>query len=99
MELLQRSFEDCGPWMYPVLALSIVVLAVVVERTVTFVGRWGVRGDAFLAAVEKLVRHGNLDRALRRTRSTRPRRARPRPGRGRCGANASWAWCPPGPSA
>ena len=72
MELLQRSFEDCGPWMYPVLALSIVVLAVVVERTVTFVGRWGVRGDAFLAAVEKLVRHGNLDRALRLTGALGP---------------------------
>lgn len=73
MDLLQRAMTECEPWLYPIFFGATVVLAIIIERAVMFFFRWNLQVRAFLAAVEKLVVAGNLDRALKLARVFGPR--------------------------
>jgi hypothetical protein len=67
--LLERAFNECGPWMYPLLAGAIIVVSVIVERGVTLYFRWSIRAVVLLDQLEKMVRAGNTDRAIRLSRA------------------------------
>lgn len=72
MDLLQRSFEECEPWMYPLLFASTFLVAIVIERTVSLHFQYTIRATVFLDAVEKLLSAGNPDRALKLARAAGP---------------------------
>ena len=73
MDLLQRSFEECEPWMYPLVFASTFLVAIVIERTLSLHFQYSIRATVFLDAVEKLLGAGSPDRALKLARAAGPR--------------------------
>ena len=65
----ERAFDECGPWMYVLLAVGIVLLSVVMERFITLFFRWRIRLPLLLDQIDKLVRAGNLERGLKLARA------------------------------
>ncbi|MFH1808431.1 MAG: MotA/TolQ/ExbB proton channel family protein [Pseudomonadota bacterium] len=62
---IAKFFEDGGPWMYPIAAVSVVCVAVAIERIVFLFFRYDINGNAFMAQVQKLVMANNIDRAIK----------------------------------
>jgi len=60
-----QFFIEGGPWMIPIGLISILVLAVAVERVIFLFFRYNINGQAFMAQVTKLVLANNIDRAIK----------------------------------
>jgi hypothetical protein len=69
MNLLERAVNECGPWMYPLIAGAVFVASVIVERGITLFFRWSIRVPVLLDQLEKLVRAGNTERAIKLSRA------------------------------
>ncbi|HZS36357.1 MAG TPA: MotA/TolQ/ExbB proton channel family protein [Polyangia bacterium] len=65
MQHLAEFFEQGGFFMYVNLVCSTVTIAIIVERTIFFLGKGSVNAKAFLEQIRKLVAANNVDRAIK----------------------------------
>jgi len=65
MDYIAKAFSTGGIWMYAILLVSIVAIAIMIERFVTLYFRYNINAQAFMAQVQKLVLAGNIDRAIK----------------------------------
>ena len=65
MQGLAEFFEHGGVFMYLNVISSAVTLAIIVERTIYFLGKGSVNARAFLEQIRKLVAANNVDRAVK----------------------------------
>jgi len=62
---IAKFLADGGPWMYPIAAVSVIALAVCIERVVFVFFLYNINGRTFMAQVQKQVLANNIDRAIR----------------------------------
>ncbi len=60
-----KFLEEGGTFMYLNLIISVVVIAVIVDRAIFFFGKSSVNARAFLEQIRKLVMANNVDRAVK----------------------------------
>jgi biopolymer transport protein ExbB len=65
MQAFAEFLEKGGPLMYFNLGCSVIVVALVVDRLIFFLGRSSVNAKAFLEQIRKLVMANNVDRAIK----------------------------------
>ncbi len=65
MSELQKAFEAGGLFMWPIFVVSIFVIAILIERCMVLYFRASVSKDSLVGAVEKLLRAGQVDRAIK----------------------------------
>jgi biopolymer transport protein ExbB len=65
MSAVAQFFTAGGPWMYPIAGMSIIGLAIMVERFIFLFFRYNINGNAFMAQIQKLVMANNIDRAIK----------------------------------
>jgi len=65
MQGLAEFFEHGGWFMYFNVVCSAATLAIIVERTIYFLGKGSVNARAFLEQIRKLVAANNVDRAVK----------------------------------
>lgn len=66
MEAIANAFKfTSGPWMYFILIVSIVTLAVMLERFVYIFLKYNINATAFMGQIQKLVMSNNIDRAIK----------------------------------
>ncbi len=65
MSVVAEFFTAGGPWMYPILCMSIISIAIIVERAIFLFFRYNINGNAFMAQIQKLVMANNIDRAIK----------------------------------
>jgi biopolymer transport protein ExbB/TolQ len=65
MQGLAEFFEHGGLFMYFNVLSSAATLAIIVERTIYFLGKGSVNARAFLEQIRKLVAANNVDRAVK----------------------------------
>jgi biopolymer transport protein ExbB len=65
MQGLAQFLEQGGTLMYVNLVVSIITLAIIVDRAIFFLGKGSVNARAFLEQIRKLVLANNIDRAVK----------------------------------
>src|SRR3954469_6946629 len=65
MQALSEFLEVGGHFMYINLGCSVLVLAIISDRAIFFLGKGGVNARAFLEQIRKLVLANNVDRAVK----------------------------------
>jgi biopolymer transport protein ExbB len=65
MQGLAEFFEHGGIFMYFNVVCSAVTIAIIVERTIFFLGKGSVNARAFLEQLRKLIAANNVDRAVK----------------------------------
>ena len=65
MQAFAKFIEDGGTLMYVNLGVSVIVLALLVDRFIFFLGKSSVNARAFLEQIRKLVLANNVDRAVK----------------------------------
>src|SRR5688572_28856948 len=65
MQGFAQFLEEGGPFMYINLVTSVIVLAVIIDRLIFFLGKSSVNAKAFLEQIRKLVLANNVDRAVK----------------------------------
>jgi biopolymer transport protein ExbB/TolQ len=65
LDHVSEFFKEGGPFMYVNLLSSSVALAIILERTISLVFRYGINGAPFMEQITKLVLTGNIDRAVK----------------------------------
>jgi hypothetical protein len=65
MDWYTRSFAECAPWSYLLVALQCMLLAMLLERGLFFLAKAQIRTELFLEQLRKLVLAGSVDRALK----------------------------------
>jgi len=63
MESIKEFLETGGLFMYFNIAASVAVLAIIIERTIYFLGRGHINTKAFLEQIRRLLAANNVDRA------------------------------------
>ncbi len=70
MQQLKEFFEQGGFFMYVNLLCSVVVVALIVDRSLFFLGKGAVNARAFLEQLRKLLSAGQLEKAQRLSQSS-----------------------------
>lgn len=65
MNGISSAMEQGGPWMWPILVMSVIVLAVAGERFYMLFFRYNINADEFMQQIRKFVLAGNIDRAIK----------------------------------
>ena len=65
MDTVVYAFQSGGIWMYLILAVSIISLAIILERFVVIFFKLNMNGPAFMSQVQKYVMQNNIDRAIK----------------------------------
>ncbi len=65
MQHIKEFFDEGGFFMYVNLVCSAITIAIIVERTIFFLGKGSVNAKAFLEQIRKLVAANNVDRAIK----------------------------------
>ena len=65
MQGLAEFLEQGGTLMYVNLVVSIITMAIIVDRSIFFLGKGSVNAKAFLEQIRKLVLANNIDRAVK----------------------------------
>ncbi|RMG16512.1 MAG: MotA/TolQ/ExbB proton channel family protein [Deltaproteobacteria bacterium] len=65
MGAIAKFFVDGGPWMYPIALMSVIGLAICIERFIFLFFKYNINGSAFMAQIQKLVMANNIDRAIK----------------------------------
>ena len=65
MQGLAKFLEDGGTLMYVNLVVSMITLAIIIDRAIFFLGKGSVNAKAFLEQIRKLVLANNIDRAVK----------------------------------
>ena len=60
-----KFFVDGGVWMYPIALMSVIGVAVIIERFIFLFFKYNINGNAFMAQIQKLVMANNIDRAIK----------------------------------
>ena len=76
MHAIQNAIEMGGFWMWPIVAMSVLVLAVTLERAYMLIFRFYINADQFMQQIRKFVLAGNIDRAIKLCNQT-PKAALP----------------------
>ncbi|UCF30624.1 MAG: MotA/TolQ/ExbB proton channel family protein [bacterium] len=61
--LIAQAFRDGGPFMYPILVVSVFAVAIIIERTLFLAVRYGIDDRAFLEKIRTFVDKGDIDAA------------------------------------
>ena len=70
MQQLKEFFEQGGFFMYVNLLCSVIVVALIVDRSLFFLGKGAVNARAFLEQLRKLLTAGQLEKAQRLSQSS-----------------------------
>src|SRR5262245_55080538 len=65
MQAFAKFLEEGGTLMYLNLVVSVIVIAIIVDRVIFFFGKGSVNARAFLEQIRKLVLANNVDRAVK----------------------------------
>lgn len=65
MDYCREAMVTGWPWMHMILVVSIITLAVAIERFIFLFFRYNINAQAFMAQVQKLVMANNIDRAIK----------------------------------
>ena len=65
MGAIKEFFSSGGEFMWPILAVSVVGIAIITERVARLFFRYSVNANQFMAQIKKLVISGNIDRAIK----------------------------------
>ena len=65
MERISAFLAEGGFFMYVNLVFSAIVIGVIIERSIYFLGKGAVNAKAFLDQIRKLVAANNVDRAIK----------------------------------
>jgi biopolymer transport protein ExbB/TolQ len=61
--LVAQAFRDGGPYMYPILAVSIFAAAIIIERTYYLAFRYSINDNTYLSKIRDLVSKGDVEGA------------------------------------
>ena len=65
MDYIAKAFSGDGAlWMYAILIVSIVAIAIVIERFFFLMFKYNINAKAFMAQIQKLVLSNHIDRAI-----------------------------------
>jgi len=65
MGVVADFYKKGGPWMHPILLMSIIGLGVIIERFIFLYFKYNINAAAFMAQIQKLVMANNIDRAIK----------------------------------
>lgn len=65
MNMLVDMMQKGGPFMWPLLVISVFALAIAAERFYYILFRANINGTAFFAQIQKLIMANNIDRAIK----------------------------------
>jgi biopolymer transport protein ExbB/TolQ len=65
MQVISDFFNSGGFWMYPILAMSVIGLAVIVDRFLFLFIRHNLDAGAFMKEIQRQVQGGNIDAAIK----------------------------------
>ena len=65
MSAAAKFFNEGGMFMYPIALVSVVALAIGIERTIFLFFKYNINASQFMAQVQKLVMANNIDRAIK----------------------------------
>lgn len=65
MNAIKGAMEMGGFWMWPILLMSVVVLAISIERAFMLIFRYYINADQFMQQIRKFILAGNIDRAIK----------------------------------
>ena len=65
MAAAAQFFVDGGPFMYPIAFVSVIGLAIIVERFIFLFFKYNINANQFMAQIQKLVMANNIDRAIK----------------------------------
>jgi len=65
MGAIAEAFDKGGPWMYSILAVSVLAIGLIIERFIFLFFKYNINAQAFMAQIQKLVMANNIDRAIK----------------------------------
>jgi biopolymer transport protein ExbB len=65
MAKLAEFFQQGGVWMYPIISVSMAVIAIGSERIYSLFFKYNINADQLMAQVQKLILANNIDRAIK----------------------------------
>jgi len=65
MDKIANFYKLGGDWMHPILVMSIIGLAIMIERFIFLYFKYNINAGAFMAQIQKLVMANNIDRAIK----------------------------------
>ena len=65
MGAIAKFYEEGGPFMHAIAFVSVLGLAVVIERFIFLFFKYNINATAFMAQIQKLVMANNIDRAIK----------------------------------
>lgn len=65
MSKFASSYTEGGVWMHPITFMSIIALAIIIERFIFLYFKYNINAAAFMAQIQKLVMANNIDRAIK----------------------------------
>lgn len=65
MGVIAEAFDKGGPWMYSILAVSVLAIGLIIERFIFLFFKYNINAQAFMAQIQKLVMANNIDRAIK----------------------------------
>jgi biopolymer transport protein ExbB/TolQ len=77
LESMAKFYVNGGFFMHPIAAVSVIGIAIVVERFYQLIFRYSINANHFMAQIQKLVLANNIDRAIKLCNSV-PSAALPR---------------------
>lgn len=63
IEFIAKAFRDGGPFMYPILAVSIFAAAIIIERIYYLLVRYNIDDRAFLAKIREILDKSDIETA------------------------------------
>jgi biopolymer transport protein ExbB len=60
-----RFYVDGGWWMHPITLVSVIGVAIAIERFIALFFRLNINAQVFMAQIQKLVLANNIDRAIK----------------------------------
>ena len=65
MGAIAQAFDTGGPWMYSILAVSVLAIGLIIERFIFLFFKYNINAQAFMAQIQKMVMANNVDRAIK----------------------------------
>ena len=69
---MAKFYTDGGTFMHPIAFVSIIAVAIVVERTIFLFFKYNLNANQFMAQIQKLVMANNIDRAIKLCNAAAP---------------------------
>lgn len=62
---MAKFYVDGGFWMHPITAVSVIGVAIAIERVISLLFRYRIATVQFVAQIQKLILANNIDRAIK----------------------------------